>query len=151
MRCTAHAACRPRSGPAAAIMRWPSRATAARCTGPCGNFWTAPTQPQTPEPAKPPMVGGRSAEPWCCRPRRTGPTASASKGSLRRARVDSVRRSSVREQRQSRYFALSRELPPREVLRVVRAHWTIENGQHWLLDVVMDEDRARARKDNAAE
>ena len=67
------------------------------------------------------------------------------------ARVDSVRRSSAREQRQSRYFALSRELPPREVLRVVRAHWTIENGQHWLLDVVMDEDRARARKDNAAE
>lgn len=66
------------------------------------------------------------------------------------ARVDSVRRLRTKEQRQSRYFALSRALPSREVLRVVRAHWTIENGQHWLLDVVMDEDRARARKDNAA-
>ena len=26
----------------------------------------------------------------------------------------------------------------------MRAHWTIENGQHWVLDVVMDEDRAAA-------
>ena len=67
------------------------------------------------------------------------------------ARIDSVRRMGPKEQRQSRYFALSRLFPPADVLRIVRAHWTIENGQHWTLDVVMDEDRARARKDNAAE
>lgn len=67
------------------------------------------------------------------------------------ARIDSVRRSGSTEQRQARYFALSRLLTPAAILRVVRAHWTIENGQHWTLDVVMDEDRARARKDNAAE
>ena len=62
-----------------------------------------------------------------------------------------MRRIGRKEQRQTRYFALSRTLPPLEALRVVRAHWTIENGQHWVLDVVMDEDRARSRKDNAAE
>lgn len=67
------------------------------------------------------------------------------------ARIDSVRRTGGKEQRQTRYFALSRRLAPAEVLRVVRAHWTIENRLHWTLDVVMDEDGARARKDNAAE
>jgi hypothetical protein len=34
---------------------------------------------------------------------------------------------------------------------VVRAHWQIENSLHWVLDVVMDEDQARARKDHAPE
>jgi predicted transposase YbfD/YdcC len=67
------------------------------------------------------------------------------------ARIDAVRRRGAAETRQTRYFALSRLLAPADVLRVVRAHWTIENGQHWTLDVVMDEDRARARADNAAE
>lgn len=36
-----------------------------------------------------------------------------------------------------------------EVLRIVREHWTVENGLHWPLDVVLDEDLARNRKDNA--
>jgi predicted transposase YbfD/YdcC len=34
---------------------------------------------------------------------------------------------------------------------VVRAHWQIENRLHWVLDVVLDEDLARARKDHAPE
>lgn len=67
------------------------------------------------------------------------------------ARIEAARRHGARQQRQTRYVALSRRLPPAEVLRVVRAHWTIENRQHWSLDVVMDEDRARARKDHAGE
>ena len=32
-----------------------------------------------------------------------------------------------------------------------RDHWTIENGLHWVLDVVFDEDQARNRKDNGPE
>jgi hypothetical protein len=32
-----------------------------------------------------------------------------------------------------------------------RAHWQIENCLHWVLDVVLDEDLARARKDHAPE
>jgi predicted transposase YbfD/YdcC len=47
-----------------------------------------------------------------------------------------------------RYFLLSRSYPPQDVLRIVRAHWDIENGLHWTLDVVLDEDLARNRKDN---
>jgi predicted transposase YbfD/YdcC len=33
----------------------------------------------------------------------------------------------------------------------IRAHWSIENGQHWCLDVLCGEDRCRSRQGNAAE
>ena len=33
----------------------------------------------------------------------------------------------------------------------MRAHWDIENGLHWVLDVVMNEDQARNRKDHGPE
>lgn len=48
-----------------------------------------------------------------------------------------------------RYYVLSRYLPPAQLLTVVREHWGIENRLHWTLDVVLDEDLARSRKDNA--
>ena len=32
-----------------------------------------------------------------------------------------------------------------------RAHWSIENSLHWVLDVTFDEDRDRTRKGNAPE
>jgi predicted transposase YbfD/YdcC len=44
------------------------------------------------------------------------------------ARIDSLRRVGPTETKQTRYFALSRVLAPAEALRVVRAHWTIENN-----------------------
>jgi len=47
-----------------------------------------------------------------------------------------------------RYFVMSRAYSRTEVLRIVRTHWTIENGLHWPLDVTLDEDLARNRKDN---
>jgi len=33
----------------------------------------------------------------------------------------------------------------------VRGHWQIENGLHYMLDVSMEEDACRLRKDNGAE
>lgn len=48
-----------------------------------------------------------------------------------------------------RYFFLSQPYKPVEVLRIAREHWGIENRLHWPLDVVLDEDLARNRKDNA--
>jgi len=51
----------------------------------------------------------------------------------------------------TRYIALSRKLPPGKLAEVVRAHWSIENQLHWILDVVFDEDGARTRKDYAPE
>jgi predicted transposase YbfD/YdcC len=48
-----------------------------------------------------------------------------------------------------RYYLLSRYYPPAQLLDIVREHWGIENRLHWTLDVVLDEDMARNRKDNA--
>ena len=47
-----------------------------------------------------------------------------------------------------RYFLMSQAYSRKDVLRIVRAHWGIENCLHWPLDVTLDEDLARNRKDN---
>jgi predicted transposase YbfD/YdcC len=49
------------------------------------------------------------------------------------------------------YHVASRALTPQAYLSAARAHWTIENGLHWVLDVTFDEDRARNRKDHGPE
>lgn len=51
----------------------------------------------------------------------------------------------------ARYFVLSKFFPPDRLLDIVRTHWSIENRLHWVLDVVLDEDLARSRKDHAPE
>lgn len=48
-----------------------------------------------------------------------------------------------------RIFLLSRRPTPEKMLAIVREHWGIENRLHWMLDVVLSEDRDRTRKDNA--
>ena len=37
------------------------------------------------------------------------------------------------------------------IAHAIRSHWIVENGLHWTLDVVFDEDRSRKRVGNAAE
>jgi len=49
----------------------------------------------------------------------------------------------------SRYFLTSLPLDAERALRAARAHWGIENGLHWVLDVAFDEDNSRARLKNA--
>jgi predicted transposase YbfD/YdcC len=58
-------------------------------------------------------------------------------------------RSKRNDEKAERIFLLSRRYAPEEVLRIVREHWGIENKLHWALDVVLDEDGDRTRKDNA--
>lgn len=67
------------------------------------------------------------------------------------ARIDSLRHLDGRKQVDTRYAIFSRLVPPAEALRVIRAHWTIENQQHWLLDVAFGEDRIHTRSDHCAE
>jgi len=38
---------------------------------------------------------------------------------------------------------------PTRIGQAIRAHWQIENGQHWVLDVVWHEDASRVRRDQA--
>ena len=61
------------------------------------------------------------------------------------------RRGERAEKPDVRYFLLSKAISAKRLLHVVRSHWGIENRLHWLLDVVFDEDRSRARKDNGPE
>ena len=50
-----------------------------------------------------------------------------------------------------RYFLLSKYVSAKRLLAIVRSHWGIENKLHWVLDVIMNEDRNRARRDHAPE
>lgn len=62
-----------------------------------------------------------------------------------------VRITSQRDQAKplTRLFMTSAPVSPQQALDLTRAHWQIENGLHWILDVHFDEDLRRARKDNA--
>jgi len=62
------------------------------------------------------------------------------------ARITSKR---GRDKTVQRYFLLTRRYTPAELLHIVRQHWGIENILHWTLDVVLDEDQMRSRKDHA--
>jgi predicted transposase YbfD/YdcC len=72
------------------------------------------------------------------------------KGLCALGRIASQRTVAGNREEAVRYYALSRPLEPAALLRIVRAHWDIENGQHWALDVVLDEDLCRNRKDHGA-
>jgi predicted transposase YbfD/YdcC len=62
------------------------------------------------------------------------------------ARITSKR---GRDKTVQRYFLLTKHYKPAELLSIVRQHWGIENVLHWTLDVVLDEDQTRSRKDHA--
>lgn len=67
-------------------------------------------------------------------------------------RIDSWRANTGKPAKhKARYFLLSRLLPAKKLLEIVRAHWGIENNLHWVLDVLFAEDACRSRKDHAAE
>jgi predicted transposase YbfD/YdcC len=49
------------------------------------------------------------------------------------------------------HYLLGTPLSAERFAEVARAHWGIENGLHWVLDVAMNEDRARNCKDRGPE
>lgn len=65
--------------------------------------------------------------------------------------LDATRSTDGKVQKFVHYFALSRRFKPAELPRIKREHWGIENRLHWQLDVVLDEDVSRTRKDNEPE
>lgn len=67
-------------------------------------------------------------------------------------RIESWRRTTTKPAKPKvRFFLLSRKLSATQLLKVVRAHWSIENNLHWVLDVLFGEDACRTRKDHAPE
>ncbi|WP_462363832.1 transposase [Pyramidobacter porci] len=50
------------------------------------------------------------------------------------------------------YFISSlKNAQAKDLLRITREHWAIENNLHWMLDMAFWEDDCRARAKNAAE
>ncbi len=63
--------------------------------------------------------------------------------------VESRRETRDRCQRELRFYVAS--LPPdaKRLGDAVRSHWGIENGLHWVMDMVFRDDECRIRKNNA--
>jgi predicted transposase YbfD/YdcC len=65
--------------------------------------------------------------------------------------VEETQKMKEKESIERRFFISS--LPPQAqgLSSAIRAHWSIENQVHWVLDVVFNEDQSSVRKDNAPE
>ena len=68
------------------------------------------------------------------------------------ARVDSevYHKATGQKSSMTRYFITTMAPQAQPIGTAIRAHWSIENGLHWQLDVSYREDASRKRKDNAA-
>ena len=56
-----------------------------------------------------------------------------------------------KHQKERRYYISDLLQSAEEFNRCIRNHWSIENKQHWILDVAFNEDQSRKRAKNAAE
>ena len=65
--------------------------------------------------------------------------------------VESVRLLDGKTTVETRYFISSLVKNAEKFANAVRNHWGIENSLHWVLDVALNEDDCRIRKDNAPE
>lgn len=65
--------------------------------------------------------------------------------------INSKRIIKGRVEEESRYFVSSRKLTAKNALQFSRAHWGIENGNHYILDVSYKEDASQIRMGNAPE
>ena len=66
------------------------------------------------------------------------------------AKIDRTRELPSKTTTETAYYLLSTPLSAERCNAVVRSHWGVENRLHWCLDVVMNEDQARNRKDHGA-
>lgn len=65
-------------------------------------------------------------------------------------RVERTRQIGEKQTQETAYYISSRVQSARYLGRMVRQHWQIENGLHYVLDVSLGEDASRVRRDNAA-
>jgi predicted transposase YbfD/YdcC len=65
--------------------------------------------------------------------------------------IEETQESNGKVSTESRFFISSLSADAKLISGAARSHWLIENGLHWTLDVVFNEDQSRIRKDNAGE
>lgn len=63
--------------------------------------------------------------------------------------VESVRETGDRIERETRFYIMSLALLAVALGPLVRDHWAVENGLHWVMDMVFRDDECRVRKDHA--
>ena len=63
--------------------------------------------------------------------------------------VESYREVGTKSERESRFYISSLPASAERIGTAIRGHWGIENGLHWVMDMVFRDDECRIRKDNA--
>jgi predicted transposase YbfD/YdcC len=63
--------------------------------------------------------------------------------------VESMREIAGRSEYETRFYIASLEADAAALAEAVRGHWGIENGLHWVMDMVFRDDECRIRKKNA--
>ena len=86
-----------------------------------------------------------------CRPRSHGSKSSMPAGAGRHRHDGPTREIAGKSTTERSYYLLSTPLSAEMFAAVTRAHWGVENGLHWVLDVTMNEDQARHCKDHGPE
>lgn len=67
------------------------------------------------------------------------------------AAIEAERKIRGKTTTETRYFISSLTGSAEKLAGAARSHWGIENSLHWVLDVTLNEDKSRIRKDNAPE
>jgi predicted transposase YbfD/YdcC len=63
--------------------------------------------------------------------------------------VDSLRESDGKTQRETRFYITSLTLLAAALGPMVRDHWAVENGLHWVMDMMFRDDECRIRTEHA--
>ena len=63
-------------------------------------------------------------------------------------KVTRTREAATKVTTETAYYLLSAPLSAERFGHAARSHWAVENNLHWFLDVIMNEDNARNRRDN---
>jgi len=63
--------------------------------------------------------------------------------------VETVREIGAKIERETRFYITSRPPDAAALADTIRGHWGIENGLHWVMDMVFRDDECRIRKKNA--
>jgi predicted transposase YbfD/YdcC len=65
--------------------------------------------------------------------------------------VEATREIDRVSRRETRYYITSATLDAKELSPIVRDHWAVENGLHWVMDMTFRDDACRIRTNNAPE
>lgn len=67
------------------------------------------------------------------------------------AAIERMRTIHGKSSAETTYYITTHKANAERIAFIARSHWSIENGLHWVLDVTLNEDMNRVRKDNAPE